>query len=80
MVARTQEDALRQAAMRTNRDGFEIQNENFLTNPAEIPDGQLPGQVDVDSRLDNDPFANLRAKKTQNAAFQSRGDRESCQE
>jgi hypothetical protein len=75
MVARTQEDALRHAAMGANRNQLEVQNENLLSDPGVITNFQFPREMNIDARLDDHPSADARAKQTQQPAFYGGRDR-----
>jgi len=57
VAAGAQKCALRNAALRSDSHRFKIQDENLLPDPRVITDGQLPGEVNVHSRLDPDASA-----------------------
>ena len=50
VVARAQENPLGNTAMGANGDGLKIQDENLLTDPSMIPNGQFPGEIDIHAR------------------------------
>jgi len=59
MVARTEKSSLGYTAMISDRDRFEIDDGDFLTDPGEIADYQFPRKMNADPRLQIDLFADL---------------------
>jgi hypothetical protein len=80
VIAGAEKGPLRDTAMRTDQDGFEIQNPNFLPNPSVITNRQLPGEKDVDPRFDDNALPNLRPKEPQEGALERRWKRHRVQE
>jgi len=64
MGAGAKEGSLGDAYIRAKRDGSQAKNENFLPDPDMIPDGQAPGEGDIDAGADDDAVAELGAEKT----------------
>ena len=62
MVAGTKKSPLGYAAMVSDRDRFEIDDGDFLTDPGEIADHQFPWKMNADPRLQVDFFADSRPK------------------
>jgi len=73
VVAGAKERSLGDAAVASDDDGFEIENEDLFPNPREITDPQFPREMDVDAGFDTDAPADLRSKGAQQRAFERRG-------
>jgi hypothetical protein len=73
VISRAEKRTLGNAAMGADSNALEIQYEDFLADPGEFPDTQLPGKVNIDPRLDNHALAHMGAKQAQDRAFPGGG-------
>jgi hypothetical protein len=69
VIARANEGALRDAAVRSNGYWFKIQDERLFPNPREITHSQLPRQMNIHSWFDDHTAANTCAKAAQDTSF-----------
>ena len=73
MISPAKKSPLGNAAVCTDSAGFEVEDENLFSDPRVVADGQFPGKMYVDPRLDDYAFAYLGTEKTKQTAFETGG-------
>lgn len=73
MVAAKEEGALGEAAVVAEGDLAEVVNPYVLADPAVVTDGEFPGVLDGDARLEDHAAPHFGAEKAQEGALQGAG-------
>jgi hypothetical protein len=73
MIAGAEESALGDAAVGSHGNGFQIQEENFLSYPGVVANRKLPREVNVHARFNDHAAPHTRPKHPENNALQTGG-------